>query len=627
MLHSFNPEKELVNLKSILEKNEQIKFVSLISVDLANHHTDEKIPMELFKEDIDGFLKNGIQTDGSSVYLPGIADINNAKVDIIPDLTVKWFVDYNYDNYDELSGLPIGTLLIPAFLKHEENYVCSRSLLKLSVENLEKYLLELINNNEDIKEELSIDSNVSKVVLTLATELEFWVNSPKNNVDVQELSASQTLKEQYWKRTIGSVRTALEKSLDILQLNGFEPEMGHKEVGGVSSKLNGLNQFSEIMEQIEIDWKYDKATQSADNEMFIKDIIFDVFTSLGLEVSFKAKPIEGVAGSGEHHHFGIMLILSNGKKINLFSPKDMKSQFLNRFGYSALMGVLKNYSLINPFISNTNDAFNRLKPGFEAPVCTVTSLGHTYESPSRNRTILIGLVRDIHNTYSTRFELRSPNPSSNTYLTTSAISQAMIDSFDFNIKTHNRNTEHLEKELSKSFGENGLYLENDRMYRSEEDVFEEYDSSQRDKYFGVAPRTVWENIKSLKTKDTSFLLNNGIFSNEILNSYYESIKAQWITELDERIVLNNIDLLRSLLPLHNNDINNELDIIRWDKISRIKTLIMKDTIQEKSLFSQLHEAIEKEKFDEVSAIQIVINEKISEIKILYKEYKRNIINI
>ena len=64
---------------------------------------------------------------------------------------------------------------------------------------------------------------------------------------------------------------------------------------------------------------------------------------------------------------------------------------------------LKNYEVINPFVSATNDSLNRLKPGFEAPVCIVTSLGHKPEVPSRNRTILAGLIRDVNNPKATRF--------------------------------------------------------------------------------------------------------------------------------------------------------------------------------------------------------------------------------
>ena len=32
-----------------------------------------------------------------------------------------------------------------------------------------------------------------------------------------------------------------------------------------------------------------------------------------------------------------------------------------------LMGILKNYEVVNPIVSATTDAFNRLRPGFEAP--------------------------------------------------------------------------------------------------------------------------------------------------------------------------------------------------------------------------------------------------------------------
>ena len=91
------------------------------------------------------------------------------------------------------------------------------------------------------------------------------------------------------------------------------------------------------------------------------------------------------------------------------------------------MGVLNNYEATNPFISSTTDAFNRLKPGFEAPVCIVTSLGHKPEQPSRNRSILIGLIRDLGNPKATRFELRAPNPFTNTYLAVSCLYLTALD--------------------------------------------------------------------------------------------------------------------------------------------------------------------------------------------------------
>ena len=115
-----------------------------------------------------------------------------------------------------------------------------------------------------------------------------------------------------------------------------------------------------------------------------------------------------VAGSGMHTHLRSKLKIKEWKKIKLFNgPKD---HFLSEIGYGAIMGVLKNYEVINPFVSSTNNSLKRLKPGFEAPICTVTSLGLSPENPSRNRTVLTGLIRDLQIPMATRFELRSPNP-------------------------------------------------------------------------------------------------------------------------------------------------------------------------------------------------------------------------
>lgn len=131
MLYYLEPESyKAATLKDILDSHPEIKFASLIAVDLGNNHTDERIPIEIMKDDVEAFLRKGVQTDGSSVNLPKIADINNAKVDLIPDLSVKWFVDYNPNHFDDETGKPVGTLMIPAFLEHDSKFVGSRAILK-----------------------------------------------------------------------------------------------------------------------------------------------------------------------------------------------------------------------------------------------------------------------------------------------------------------------------------------------------------------------------------------------------------------------------------------------------------------------------------------------------------------
>lgn len=100
---------------ALLEQHPEIKFVSLVGIDLAGNDTDEKIPISVFFDDYDKFFNaTAFQTDGSSVVLPGIAILSNARVDIKADPSVSWFVDYNDDNIDPETGKPVGLCVFPA---------------------------------------------------------------------------------------------------------------------------------------------------------------------------------------------------------------------------------------------------------------------------------------------------------------------------------------------------------------------------------------------------------------------------------------------------------------------------------------------------------------------------------
>ncbi|MCT4606022.1 MAG: glutamine synthetase [Marinisporobacter sp.] len=616
-------------ITSILKEHPEIKFISLVGVDLGGNDTDEKIPVNLFLEDIDNFLTCGVQTDGSSVVLPEIATLNNAQVDLIPDRSVNWFVDYNFDHYDPQTNLPVGTLRIPSFLIHNNVKVDSRSILLNAVKHFKSQILNLLKEYPYILEDLNISSidDIDEVVLTAATELEFWVKTPDDKADIEQLSTSQVLKEQYWKRTVGPVRTAMEQSLLALDQYGLESEMGHKEVGGVKAKLTGNGNFDHIMEQLEIDWKYSTALQCADNELIARDVVKDTFMNNGLEVTFMAKPVEGVAGNGEHHHVGVALKLKNGKMKNLFSPQDMKKDYMSPIGFGALMGLLKNYEVVNPFVTSTNDGFNRLKPGFEAPVCTVCSIGHSPDCLSRNRTVLVGLIRDIEKPMATRFELRAPNPTSNTYLVLASVYQAMLHGIEASLKNQKTSSE-LAKALSKTAGEDSFYLEKERAYRSEEDVFEDYTEEERNTLFGNPPSTVWDNVINFDKypEKKSVLLQGNIFNEAIINSYKVAILTQWTTELYNRIIPENMDMVRSYKKLHDHDFVTDLDVVNWEKINHLRYYLMKDSLNKKSLFTKIREAIDREDYETVSTLQLEMSSKMNELNELYIIYKRNLFN-
>lgn len=627
LLYYIDPRKtSRKRIVELLDENEAIKFVSLVAVDLGNNHTDEKIPVSVIKDDIDGFIKNGMQTDGSSVNLPIIATINNAKVDLIPDDQVKWIVDYNYAHDDG----PIGTLIIPSYLHHDDTPVCSRSILKLAINNFETQMKELINQSSSLKDELGIEASdaVKSINITTAMELEFWVKTPNTNSDYEKLSTSQQLKEQYWKRTVGNVRSALEESLLLLEKYAFEPEMGHKEVGGVAPKLNGHSLYSHVMEQLEVDWKYADAMQSADHELFAKDIIKDVYERFGLDISFLAKPIEGVAGSGEHHHVGASATLESGRTINLYAPTKMTDAFVNRIGYGAMMGILRHYEVINPFVSSTNDSLNRLKPGFEAPVCIVSSLGHSPAQPSRNRTVLLGLIRDMENPFATRFELRSPNPNSNSYLVLAALYQAKLDGIKAVIQS-GQSLDEIAKGFDKKAGEEHFYLETSRCYRSEEDVFEDFTDEERDQLFGAPPKTVFENLSAFDTHKAGIdmLKADNVFTSATLASYRESTRIDWELELSQRIIFKHMKAIRQFVPLHTDEVASDLDVVNWEAIHAKRLMLMKSRLNAPSVFDQIRHAISEKDFKTASDLQVYMNKEMTDLTINYINYKHNLLSI
>lgn len=615
-------------ITNALKAHPEVRFVSLVGIDVGGHDTDEKIPAGLFLEDLEKFLTVGVQTDGSSVVLPKIAELNNAKVDIIPDTEVNWYVDHNFKHVDRETGLPVGTLRIPSFLVHNDvAEVGSRVILRDAIINFKRDLLEIIRKNPYVFQHLPIDSadEIEKLEITAATELEFWVKTPDDEADREQLSTAQILKEQYWKRTTGPVRTALEEVMLILDKYGVEMEMGHKEVGGVKAKIGNSGNYDHVMEQLEIDWKFSTAIQAADNENHIKYVVRDIFRLHGLDVTFMAKPMEGVAGSGEHTHMGLAAKLKDGRRVNLFAAKDMREDFLSPIGFGALMGILKNYEVVNPFVSATNDAFNRLKPGYEAPVCVVTSLGHGVKLPSRNRTVLVGLVRDVENPMATRFELRAPNPKSNTYLVLAASYMAMLDGIKAALEA-GKTPKELELSISKEYGQEDFYLEKDRLYRSELDVFEEYTEQERNELFGRVPRTVWENICAFEDQPEKLKVfqRDDVMTKITLESYREAILAQWATELHNRIVPNTMDLVRQCVKCHDDSDCVDYDVVYWEKINTIRNFLGRDKLNEQCLLTRIVRALDRKDFETASSLQIEMQEKVKELTDLYIIYKKNL---
>ena len=265
-----------------------------------------------------------------------------------------------------------------------------------------------------------------------------------------------------------------------------------------------------------------------------------------------------------------------------------------------------------------------MKPGFESPICIVTSLGHAPHQPSRNRTILAGLIRDLENPLATRFELRAPKPYTDTYLVLAAIYLTIIDGVKAVLES-GKTTDELLAELSKQPGEEGFYLEKDRAYRSEEDVFEDYTDEERDAMFGAPPATVWENMQGFAKypEKKAVLAASGAMTNAIMDAFVAGSLIRWETELINRLIPENLSIVRECKAIHTDA--NDQDMVLWGEVQALREYLAKDSIAKKSLFTRIKEAFKQGDKDTASALQVEMYNKMEELKVAYKVYTDNII--
>ena len=232
--------------------------------------------------------------------------------------------------------------------------------------------------------------------------------------------------------------------------------------------------------------------------------------------------------------------------------------------------------------------------------------------------------RDAKSALATRFELRAPNPKTNTYLVLAAAYMAMLDGIKAAL-TAEKTPKELETSLSKKYGEEDFYLEKDREYRSERDVFEDFTEEERQKLFGRAPATVWENLQGFADypEKVAAISGEGVITPISLESYKDSILSQWKTELHNRIIPNYMGEVRECVRLHGEDAT-DYDIDNWLEIQRLRVHIAKNSLEAKCLLSRAAEALDNNDFALASDLQIELSQKMELLRARYLNYKRNL---
>jgi len=186
----------------------------------------------------------------------------------------------------------------------------------------------------------------------------------------------------------------------------------------------------------------------------------------------------------------------------------------------------------------------------------------------------------------------------------------------------------LEKSISKKYGEEDFYLEKNREYRSERNIYTDYSPEEREKLFGKAPANVWQSFamwgdSGIDADKTEVITGGDETAAMILRSYREQMIYKWTMEYHDRYIPNTMDFLRDCVRLHDDD-SNEYDAKNWEEISRLKSLLGREEKGRASLLMKARIAIDEENYSELSKYELEIEEKLDELRAVYDRYRRNI---
>ncbi|MFT0744976.1 type I glutamate--ammonia ligase [Synechococcus sp. RC10B2] len=229
--------------------------------------------------------------------------------------------------------------------------------------------------------------------------------------------------------------------------------------------------------QGELGYRFADLITAADYMMIYKYVIRNVARKHGKTVTFMPKPLFNDNGSGMHTHQSLW--------------KDGQPLFYQEGNYADLSetalyyigGLLKHAPAILAFTNPTTNSYKRLVPGFEAPVNLAYSQG--------NRSASIRIPVTGKNPKAKRLEFRCPDATCNPYLAFSAMLMAGLDG----IKNKIHPGEPLDKDI----------------YDLEPDELAKIPST---------PGSLLDALENLQ-KDHAFLLEGGVFTEDLIEAYIE----------------------------------------------------------------------------------------------------------
>jgi glutamine synthetase len=395
----------ITTAKETLKKN-KIRWVHTAFIDIRGLMQDVIIPARQFTEG--QALTAGIGFDGSSVR--GFKAINESDMILKPDPTTLSIIPWTIEA-QQRSAIILGDVY-EAFGGNQPSVVDPRGYV---AGNAVKAAADMGYTGFFGPE---LEYFVFKSIDPTNLVWDMWV-SPKGGAgdswgaprvvpqSPETTPGAHTLrpKEAYFRpppedTTVeyrNEVASILEENFDT------EIEMHHHEVATAG--------------QIEIDFKYGELMKTADRTMLYKFVAKNVAKKHGLIATFMPKPVYLDNASGMHVHASLW----SGKTNVMYDEKDEYAE-MSQTGRYFIGGLLEHARAITAVTCPTVNSYKRLVPGFEAPIYIMWS--------RRNRSAMIRVpvyFKGPEHAAAKRAELRSADPSCNSYLALSCILMAGLD--------------------------------------------------------------------------------------------------------------------------------------------------------------------------------------------------------
>jgi glutamine synthetase len=367
--------------------NKSLRFVQVRYTDVLGKFLARYLSMPA---DIEGFFRDGIGLDGSSVR--GFAHIDDSDLLLLPDRTTARTVPVSKHRMigtviaDVYKGFAQGRLNTdPRYASHRmQRYLEEKNMLCQLGPEVECFVLDDIKFGIDGMKETNIISGEHESSSKYPIMNKRGYDCPPFQDSLLEFrfEVAEILRQYY--------------AIEVTNTN-------HEVASGG---------------QIEINFNHSSLTQAADNIQMFKDAVRNVAKNYGKIATFMPKPFfddnsssstkKDQADNGSGMHVNVSVWDTDGKKNLFYDPNDSYAE-LSQTGRYFIGGILEHASSLSAIVAPTINSYQRLIPGFEAPVYVGWARGN------RSAVIRVPTV-ERNSAKSKRIEFRAPDPSANSYL-------------------------------------------------------------------------------------------------------------------------------------------------------------------------------------------------------------------